>query len=361
VNARRTALAAIITGLAVLVVAGAVIEPAGATPIKWLAVQLGVHQFGRLGTPDGLVARAGPKGVGFECGKPSACTSSKDGSPEGGCGCIDVLAQGPTSFDVARNGSVWLFDGVNHRLLVWQRGNLRPERSVRLPADVGTSDFALGADGTIYVFGNHVRGKPYLTMYALSATGRVRWNAPTTVGSQARLRVGSDGTVYAVGASERATWIPLTTPSGRPLSLVQQRRKSNVLQPLSAGLRLLVTQLSAHEIHFALVDQAHKVVRAWRVTSKTPVALASRELSPAVVGNDLVVAVDVSRQAKWEHEVLRLSASGVRQRIDLDAHAVWDPDGSTVATPLRIGPDGRLYQLRTNPKTGMSIARYSVG
>jgi hypothetical protein len=360
VNARRTTLAVITTALAVLV-AGAVIQPAGATPIKWLAVQLGVHQFGRLGSPDGVVARAGPKGVGFECGKPSACTSSQEGSPESGCGCIDVLAQGPTSFDVARNGSVWLFDGVNHRLLVWQRGSLRPGRTVHLPADVGASDFALGRDGTIYVFGNHVHGKPYFMMYALTPTGRVRWNAPTTVGSQAHLRVGPDGTVYAVGASERAAWTPLTTPSGRPLPLAQQRRKSSLLQPLSGTVRLLVTQLSDHEIHFALIDQAHKVIRAWRVTSKTPVAFASRELSPALVGGDLVVAVDVSRLTKWEHEILRLSPSGMRQRIDLDAHAVWDPDGSTVATPLRIAPDGRLYQLRTNPKTGMSIARYSLG
>ena len=29
--------------------------------------------------------------------------------------------------------------------------------------------------------------------------------------------------------------------------------------------------------------------------------------------------------------------------------------------PLRIGSNGRLYELRTNLKTGMSVARYSLG
>jgi hypothetical protein len=42
---------------------------------------------------------------------------------------MDGVALGPWSFDVARDGSIWLLDEVKHRLLVWRRG--RPGRPGR--------------------------------------------------------------------------------------------------------------------------------------------------------------------------------------------------------------------------------------
>src|SRR5256885_12828996 len=78
-----------------------------ASPIKWVSVPLGTHQFGHLRAPGEIVARAGPSEVGFKNGH--------------GCGCTDGPA-GPVSFDVSRNGSIWVFDILNHRLLVWQPG-----------------------------------------------------------------------------------------------------------------------------------------------------------------------------------------------------------------------------------------------
>ena len=115
-------------------------------------------------------------------------------------------------------------------------------------------------------------------------------------------------------------------------------------------------------MHFALIDRAHKVIRAWRVTSRTPLAVA--HAVPTMVAGDLVVAVDVSQQARSfrsEHLVLRLGSSdGARRQLSLDARAVWDPDGTTARTTLRIGADGRLYQLRTDPTKGVRVARYSL-
>ena len=358
-NARRAVAALILTIAAV-----ALTEPAAASPIKWLAVHLGAHQFGHLRAPDAIVARAGADAVGFECGKPSACPSQQP-PPTGSCGCIDTLPQGPTALDVGRDGSIWLFDGVKHRLLMWQRGRpARPGRSVPLPSDVRDSDFVLGRDGTIYVFGGNVRGRPYLSLYALARTGKVRWKAATTVSSsQARLLVGPDGSIYSVGPSATPTWTPLTTPTGRPLRLAVQRRRSSPLQPLTPTLRLLTTQVSAHEVHFALVDRGRKVVRAWRVTSRT--SLGTARLTPALVGGDLVVGLQASQRAKgtflWENLILRLRPTAATgPRFALDARAVWDPDGTTARTTLRIGSDGRLYQLRTDPAKGVTIAGYSL-
>jgi hypothetical protein len=348
---RRIAVVVLLLTAATVAFAG----PTAATPIKWLAVNLGVHTFGHLSAPDAIVARGDAHAVGFECGKPSACGSQS--APGAGCGCLDVLPQGPTAVDVGRDGSVWVLDGVKHRLLAWQRGQL--SRAVPLPADVGDSDFALGKDGTIYVFGGNVHGKPYLTLYALTRAGRIRWKAPTTVGSsQARLFLAWDGAVYSVGPSATPTWTPLTTPGGRPLALGVQRRRSSGLEPLTRDLRLSTMQVSQREVHFALVDGAKRVVRAWRVSSRTSLELG--HFLPRAVGSDVVVALGVYQGRKSETTILRLGSTGAtRVRVSLDSRAVWDPEGTTARSTLRVGPDGRLYQLRTDPARGVSVARYS--
>jgi hypothetical protein len=358
-NTRRAAVF-----LAFLAVAAAAVGAAGAAPIHWLRIDLGTHRFGHLTRPGAVVARAGVASVGFECGKPSMCPGAPPAQDGDGCGCIDTLAQGPTGIDVGSDGSVWVFDGVRHRLLMWRGGHAAaPARAVRLPADVHDSDFVVGRDGTIYVFGNNVPHRPYLWLYALAASGKVRWKAATTVGSsQARLLLASDGSVFAAGPAATPTWTPLTTPGGRPLTLAAQRARSGALQPLGSGLRLSTAAVSPHELHFALVDAAHRVVRAWRVTSRT--TIGPERISAALVGGDLVVALSVTRDGtpfRWEDVVLRLPADGrVRSRLALDPRTVWDPDGSTARTTTRIAPDGRLYQLRTDPAKGLTVVRYSA-
>ena len=311
---------------------------AGASPIKWVSVDLGTHRFGHLRTPNSVVAHAGPTAVGFK--------------KEGGCGCLDG-PQGPMLFDVARNGSIWLLDVLNHRLLVWKPGQpARPARAIELKG-LDVRDFAIGRDGTIYLYAVYAEppaGDSGANLWALTPTGRVRWRAHARMGSA--LRVGPDAALYTLG-SFKTSWTPLTSVTGRPLSPAAQRRGTMPFEPLAGGLHLVASHRS------------HKVVRAWRVHSKTPVALARHVLTPALVRGDLVVDLDVSRQAKgaflWEHVVMRLAASGTRDRLSLDAKAVWGDDGTGAVTALRVGPDGQLYQLRTNPKTGATIARFSLG
>ncbi|TMM28244.1 MAG: hypothetical protein E6F93_12745 [Actinobacteria bacterium] len=344
--------AATAAGLTFLL-AGIALGTAAASPIKWVPVQLGTHQFGRLRAPDAVVAHAGPAEVAF--------------NKRGACGCLDG-PQGPMLFDVAPNGSIWLFDVLNHRLLVWQHGRpARPARALALPK-LDVRDFAVGRDGTVYlhaVYADPPAGDSGATLWALAPSGKVRWRAQALMGSA--LRIGSNGVLYSVGARKQdpGAWTPLTTPAGRPLSLAAQRRGTMTFQPLASGVHLVASRLGAHEVHFALVDRSRKVVRAWRVLSKTPLALAQRTLTPALVGGDLVVELDVSRQVRStlrsEHVVMRLSPTGMRKRFSLDAKTVWGDNGDQPVAALRIGSDGRLYQLRTNPKTGASIARYSLG
>jgi len=320
------------------------------------AVPLGTHRFGHLRAPDAIVARAGPKDVGIVC-----CAD-----PPGG--------DGPSSFDVARDGSIWLLDRLNDRLLVWRSGRpTRPVRTVRLPRNLDVTDFALGPDGTIYALAADTaelsRAKKKNHLYALTPTGRVRWKAtPTTTGIDtvptAPLQIGPDGALYSAQTCGArcapfggldSFWTPLTTPAGRPLSLAERRQRTSPFQPLPGGLRL-VSELSYTVARFALIDQTDQVVRAWRVTSRT--RLGPIRAAPALVGGDLVVPLDVS-QAPREQMILRLApAGGTRQQFALKANTVL---GEHLFSPLRAGPDGRLYQLRTNPTTGVSIARYSLG
>jgi hypothetical protein len=346
----RRAAPTTVVALCFLVV-GVTLGTAAASPIKWVSVPLGTHQFGHLRTPDAFVARAGPTEVRFK----------KGGT---GCGCMDGPA-GPVLFDVARNGSIWLFDVLNHRLLVWRPGRpAHPARTIALKG-LDVRNFALGRDGRIYLNAVYVdppAGDSGANLWALTPKGKVVWRARALMGDG--LRIGPDGALYSVGVKAPANWTPLTTSSGKPLSLARQRRGTKASQPLAGGFRLVANQLDVHEVHFALVDRTGKVVRAWRVTSRTKLALAPGALTPAMVGDELVVQLDASRRTKgafvWEHQILRLGPSGSRASFSVDAKALCCNDGTGAITPLRVASDGRLYQLRTSPKTGASIARYSL-
>ena len=112
-NARAAALT--VAGLTILL-AAITLGTAAASPIKWVSVPLGTHQFGHLRSPETVVARAGLNEVGFK----------KNGH---GCGCTDGPA-GPVSFDVARNGSIcwWAPKAFNSENMTARNGT--KERSV---------------------------------------------------------------------------------------------------------------------------------------------------------------------------------------------------------------------------------------
>jgi hypothetical protein len=319
---------------------------------RFLPTSLGAHRFGHVREPDAIVARAGPDDVGLMC-----CAD-----PPGG--------DGPSSFDIARDGSIWVLDRLNHRLLVWRAGQpARPVRSVTLPRNLDVSDFALGQNGTIFIRGGDTAdlgkgNKDHL--YALTATGRLHWRAPTTAGiATAQLQLGPNGALYAVQAcgltcapfGDHVVWTPLTTRAGRPLSLAERAEGTSPFEPLPGGLRL-VTQLSYSVARFALINRADEIVRAWRVTSST--RLSGMLGAPTLVGGDPVIPLEVSAQQHWEKLIVRLGPTGgTRVRFALaDRPVVGEVN---LFAPLRIGADGRLYQLRTSLKTGASVARYSLG
>jgi Carboxypeptidase regulatory-like domain len=65
-----------------------------------------------------------------------------------------------------------------------------------------------------------------------------------------------------------------------------------------------------------------------------------------------------TQNVKWERVVLHLSRAGTGARFSLSKPDVF---GHNLFADLRIGPDGKLYQLATSPSTGVVISRYSLG
>jgi hypothetical protein len=306
-------------------------------------VRLGAHRFGHTRAPEATVASARPNQVGW-------LNEPGDHS-------------GPMTFLVGRDRSIWLHDEVNHRLLVWGPG--RPgaiARTVTLPFLNG-EDVALGPAGTLY-FTRGLPNPPRLVLYRMSiATGKLLWQSRLAgeVGGNTQLRLGPEGTLYALVSD--LGWVPVATPAGRPLSMAAQRRGAGE-QPVAAGLRLLSeTYLpdeshAAREVRYALIDRGGRIVRAWRVVSRTNIN--ENFTTPTLVGGGLVVVLDVTAGTppsyKWEYEVLRLGASGAPARFSLPVAAY----GEHLFAEIRVGPDGKLYQLASSPSTGARVSRYSL-
>ena len=336
-------------GLALVL--GGALQPAAAAGSS-LPVDLGAHRFGHLRAPDSIVAHADAGEVGFY--QP----------PEG----ADGVAFGPWSFDVAQDGSIWLLDEVKHRLLVWPAGRPdHPARSVRLPQDPleRVADFAVAPDHSIYAtyMPPPGPGPKTLRLAALTPGRQVRWTAPTTVEiSNAQLRIGPDNSLYVFGGhSGTRDWTPLTTPTGRPLSVADQRARTALQQPLPGGLRL-AAQNADHAWRFTLSNEAGRTLCSWRVTSEND--LGAQVGTPALVGGDPVVVLEVGQETKteflYEYEVLRLArAGGAKPRFALatDTRAVW---GDTPITGVRVGPDGHLYRMQSSRTAGVNIGRYRL-
>ena len=343
--------------------------PARGTPTTWIlnhpvVIKLGTHRFGETKAPEAVVARARADEVGWD---------------------INEELQyhwGPQTLQVGSDRSVWLEDSFNGRLLVWNPGE--PDqfaRAVPVPYGAGISDVAFGPGGTLYVTRKLVDPTRLVLDKLDGTTGRLLWEnrvgleyagGPTgdsypLVGSGSPLRVGPDGTLYyLVGLPGGEGWLPVATAAGRPLVTRAQLKGIRPLQPVARGLRLVGPEvytphddMAPHDLRYALVDQRDRVVRSWRILSSTEINFPYTR--PELAGGEPIIALEFLKSEgslqNAEYEVLRLGRHGATARFSL-ARAVW---GDGALADLRLGPDGKLYQLATSPKDGVVISRYPLG
>lgn len=322
-----------------------------------VTVRLGTHRFGKTRAPEATVAHWPAANVGWQGG----------GDP-----------YGPETFVVGADGSIFLDDELNQRLLVSEPGG--GSRTIPLPDGTGDGDVALSRDGTLFATAGEGVGRAYhRVLYRLSPTGTVLWkhdlygtlgeNGVYLMGSNSALRFGPDGTLYCLVGMFGLPgggfgWMPVTTPSGQPRSLAGQRAGTHwPYQPVAGGLRLVSETYTAkvdggpREVRFAQFRGA-RLVRAWRVVSGTDINFDY--FTPELVGGDLVDVLDVTRPTpagfRWEYLVLRLGPHGLKARFSLP-RAVY---GDNLLADVRVGPDANLYQLASSPTDGVTVNRFSL-
>lgn len=348
-------------GRSVTVPAGGARAPESAWIItKAFRVDLGAHVFGNPQEPGAVAAKAGPTEVGF----------ARDG-----------LLFGPKSFGRARDGSFWLWDTINSRVLTWAPGRANVvARTVRLPFSAG--DVTAGPAGSVYLLRDGPPGSPFGRLTRLSAGGRTLWTSRTTRRPPG-LATGPGGTLYWTGPPSEDSkeqmartcwgnnpWVPVATAAGRPLPPAAQRQRTLPAQPLPRGSRLVRVSAgydrsdAPHEVRVALIDRAGRVVRAWRVRSRTAIAMPWNA-TPALVGGDPVIVLEAftgTPAPRSEYLVLRLGPrGGIRTRFALPKN---DPPrsayGDGVITDIRVEADGKLYQLGSAPGFGAAVYRFSL-
>jgi hypothetical protein len=329
---------------------------------KPVVVRLGAHHFGQTAASTDVVARAGANQVGWDIS--------------------DEFHLGPQTFQTAADGSVWLEDSFNNRLLVWSPGSSGSfARSIPIPWGAGLSDVAFGPHGEVYVTRKAFDPTRLVLDRLDPTTGVILWenqvglqygggpsgDSYPVIASGSPLRLGPDGTLYYLvwmgRTGDEWGWMPVATPAGAPISPEAQLAGIDwPYQPLKGGLRLVGGELYAahddgapHEIRYALVNRSGRVVRSWRILSTTDMGF--HQTVPDLAGGDPVVVVDFQQPGQWEYEVLRLGPHGAAAKLSL-RHSLF---GDSLLPDLRVGADGRLYQLSTSPDTGITVTRFPLG
>jgi hypothetical protein len=138
----------------------------------------------------------------------------------------DELPQGPSSFDVAADGSIDVVDWVNHRILVFSSAG-RFLRSVTAP-DRRPMDLTLASDGHLYLSTLGLGAKAY----ELGGDGGVIGRYPVAYGVAARVAAAPDGPRVQVGPGQ---WTAVRAAPGVPLSAERQAAAQTGSVPLADG------------------------------------------------------------------------------------------------------------------------------
>ena len=199
--------------------------PASGTGTTWIpnkpaVVKLGTHRFGETKAPEAVVARAPADQVGWDI--------------------TDAFRNGPQTFQVGADGSAWLEDSINNRLLVWNPGH--PDqlaRSVPVPYGAGISDVVFGPAGSLYV--TKVSGDTparFMLDRLDATTGALIWEAPVA-GAYLGGPGGSTGRASRPGmsgGSGGASAVPGSTPSlGLPAPTFRSQDNSSSYGPSRSG------------------------------------------------------------------------------------------------------------------------------
>ena len=294
-------------------------------------VELGRHAFGATRSANARVVEAhwgsGIAEVGLSGGRTSA-------------------RMGPSSFDVAPDGSVTLLDEINHRVQRWRDGTVGTTLSVDVPE--AADDMALGPDRSIYVLDGRSSGGSTPLLRTFAPDGTLRDARHIAERTWAQLGVGPRGPVVQQAPSEQ--WMPAKDGTA-PLDRVEQARGGKPGRPLADGSQLIVLRAGIGEVRLARVVNG-AVRQSWWIVSAT--ALGEVQLAQRS-GNRIVLVVKAYTERQDEFQVLVLDGRGAVKQFSV-ASSEW-ADAAPLAHFRLVGSS--LYQLGSAPE-GAFVDRYDL-
>jgi hypothetical protein len=316
---------------AITVPTGGAAAPQRSVPLGDAAeVQLGVHAFGRGRQPS---ARAVAALWGSDIGQ------------AGLAGSRELGFVGPSSFDVAGDGSVAVLDQVNARVERWSRSGVK---ATTVEVGGGLADFALEPGGTMDVLEPPSRISPAPVLRSFRGDGTLRWAQRLSDRTWAKLAAGPAGPVVQQQPSEQ--WLP-TADADAALGRAAQADRGRPGRPFGNGREVVVERVGSGELRLAELA-GNAVVRSWRVTSATP--LGEVQLAEPH-GNRLVVVTKAYTDDRSEYVVLVLGRSGIASTFAVES-LEWAE--SAPLARFRLAGSS-LYRLGSTP-TGLFVDRFDL-
>lgn len=250
---------------------------------------------------------------------------------------------GPSSFDVDRDGRIYLADALQDRVAEFSHGRLVRQTPVRIGA---RADLALTERGAVFVLDRDETGPAIRRIDpqgrlgpAVSAgsgiIGQIR-----TVGEQGLASLLPQDAWTAVSADGLGTLTAAGITTGRPVT----------------GGRQLLRVITEDFLRLAVVEDG-------RVVDPIEVRFAQRLGELALAEPDgsngywAVVHVWRDRPAADQYQVVHISGRRVVQTFAVGDRRFAD---TPPMARFRLGRDGFLYQLVTSPE-GVSILRFDLG
>jgi hypothetical protein len=281
--------------------------------------------FGHVRTPHTVLFLpwgSGPRRAGVQVGRESATL-------------------GPSSFDVDARGRILLLDGLQGREALFSGNRLLRETRVGV---IGRGDVAVTPRGVSYVLAQRRTG---LRVQRIDRRGRLGSAMPIGKGILSQIR--TVGEQPYVDVLPLDAWVPV---AGRGGSAGAQR----VARPLGSQVGLLSTA-SGSTVRLGMV-RGDAVMNAVELRSSKRVG-------------ELALAEPDGRGGYWA--VVRVWRDGPRPADQyqvvhewggrvVDSFAVADRRfaGSGPLGRFRLGPDGELYQMMSEP-AGLRVVRYDLG
>ena len=319
------------SGATITVPAGGAAAPQRSVPLRDATeVALGAHAFGRDRAPDERVV---------------AATWGSDVGNAGLLGSRELGFVGPSSFDVAADGSVVVLDQVNGRIQHWSRVGVK---ATTVDVSGGLADFALEPGGAMDVLEPPSRVSPDPVLRSFRGDGTPLWVQRLSDRTWAKLAVGQAGPVVQQQPSEQ--WLPVAE-HGAALGRAAQAGHGRPGQPFANGREVVVERVGSAELRLAELV-GNTVVRSWRITSATP--LGEVQLAQPR-GDRLIVVAKTYTDDRSEYVVLVLDRSGV-----VNSFAVESLEWAESAPLARFRLAGSsLYRLGSTA-AGLFVDRFDL-